>query len=73
MRSADPSRLTDSLRGVTESLPWRSLLVDLLVVAVWVLAASVAFRAMEWPVLPYYAVVFGGVVAYSLADRPFGR
>ena len=69
MTSTGPSRLPDPLHEALGALPWRSLLLDLAVVVAWVAAVSVAFRAVEWPVVAYYPVVFGGVVAYSLWGR----
>lgn len=48
-------------------------LVDLALVAAWVVAATVVFRATGWPVAAYYGVVFGGVLGYSLLVDPWSR
>lgn len=73
MGSGGSSRLPDRGRELLGAVPWRSLLVDLCVVAAWVAVASVVFRAAGWSVLAYYAAVFGGVLAYSLAGRRVAR
>ncbi|APW96635.1 hypothetical protein CHINAEXTREME_02090 [Halobiforma lacisalsi AJ5] len=46
------------------------LLVDVAVVVVWIIVATLVFRALELPVTAYYLVVFAGVVSYSLATDP---
>ncbi|WP_202614428.1 hypothetical protein [Halostella litorea] len=69
MTSTDPSRLPAPVSGALGVLPWRSLLVDLVLVVAWVVVVSVAFRVAGWPLLAYYAVVFGGVLGYSLRGR----
>lgn len=46
-------------------------LVDLAVVLAWVAVATVAFRAAGWSVTAYYAVVFAGVILYSLVIDPW--
>lgn len=48
------------------------LLVDVAVVVVWIIVATLAFRALELPVTAYYLVVFAGVIAYSVATDPRG-
>jgi hypothetical protein len=57
--------------AIADALPWRALLLDLLVVTAWVLAVSVAFRQADLPSWLYYVVALGGVVAYSLVDVPW--
>ena len=67
MASIDPRRWRSLLAG---TVPWRSLLLDFLLVVAWVAAISVAFRVAGWSRWLYYLVVFGGVLGYSLAtDR----
>jgi len=73
MASSGSSRLPDRGRELLGAVPWRSLLVDLCVVVAWVAVASLVFRAAGWSVLAYYAVVFGGVLAYSLAGPRVAR
>ena len=66
----DPSGFRARLRAVAGSTPWLGVLRDLVVVVAWVAAASLAFRAFGWPSSLYYVVVFGGVIAYSVATGP---
>lgn len=61
------------LRAAVSSLPWRSLLADVLVVVAWVAVVSLVARLLEWSTAAYYAVVFAGVVGYSLASAWAGR
>lgn len=69
MMSTVPPRLGEALGA----FPWRSLLFDLAFVVAWVLTVSVVFRTVDWPVMAYYGVVFGGVLLYSLYARPLAR
>lgn len=52
------------------TIPWRRLLVDLVVVVGWVAAVSLLFRVTGWSRWVYYVVVFAGVVGYTLATGP---
>lgn len=45
----------------------RTLIADLVLVTAWVVAVSVGSQIVGLPAWLYYVVVFGGVVAYSLA------
>ena len=65
--TANASRIPDA---VLESSGVR-LLVDVAVVIAWIAVATAAFRTAGWPVTAYYAVVFAGVLAYSLAIDPW--
>ena len=65
--AANASRIPDA---VLESSGVR-LLVDVAIVIAWIALATVAFRTTGWPVTAYYAVVFAGVLAYSLAIDPW--
>ncbi|GAB3667490.1 hypothetical protein [Halopiger thermotolerans] len=65
----------DRLRALERTIGDTALryLVDLAIVAVWVVAATVVFRTAGWPVAAYYVVVFGGVIGYSLLVDPWSR
>lgn len=56
--------------SVLDAIGWRAVLVDVAVVAAWVAAISFAWRLVPWPTWAYYAVVFGGVLGYSLVVAP---
>ena len=73
MSSTGPSRLPDRFSEALRAFPWRSLVLDLAFVVAWVAAVSVAFRTVELPVPLYYAVVFGGVLGYSLFGPSVAR
>lgn len=47
------------------------LLVDVAVVLAWIAVVTATFRTAGWPLTAYYAVVFVGVLAYSLAIDPW--
>lgn len=49
---------------------WRTVLFDAVMVAGWVAAVSFAWRWTPWPQWAYYAVVFGGILGYSLVLSP---
>lgn len=66
MSSGPPRRIVPR-RVDRESIPWRRLLFDLVIVAVWVLAVTLLFRVTGWSRGIHYVVVFGGVVGYTLA------
>lgn len=58
-------------RGVPDRLsrpPWRSLLRDLAFVAAWVAMVSFAWAGSGWPEPAYFAVAFGGILAYSVVS-----
>lgn len=69
MGATDRLRVLERMIGDTAA----RYLVDLAVVVVWVVAATVVFRTAGWPVTAYYAVVFGGVLGYSLLVDPWSR
>lgn len=71
MPSTDPSGLREAALAFVRSIPWRSVLFDLAVVVVWFAAVSFTFRANGWPSEPYYVVLFGGVIGYSLVSKPW--
>lgn len=62
-RDTDPG---GSLLSV--SLDWQTVLRDVILVATWVGAVSVAWGLQSWPTWAYYVVVFGGIVGYTLAS-----
>ncbi|AEH36317.1 hypothetical protein [Halopiger xanaduensis] len=69
MGATDRLRVLERMVGDTAA----RYLVDLAVVVVWVVAATVVFRTAGWPVTAYYLVVFGGVLGYSLLIDPWAR
>lgn len=71
MSSTDSTRRRESVRALVESIPWRLLVRDLLLVATWIVAITIVFRLMGWPTTLYYLVVFGGVLGYSLVSDPW--
>ena len=61
--------LTDSdaeAGGSPSSRRWLAVLVDLVLVAAWVAAISVAWGVLGWTDWTYYVTVFGGIATYSL-------
>lgn len=71
MSSTDSTRRRESVRALVESIPWRLLVRDLLLVATWIVAITTVFRLMGWSTTLYYLVVFGGVLGYSLVSDPW--
>jgi hypothetical protein len=69
--STGPSRRPRSVVGFVEAIPWRTLLLDLVFVVVWVVAVSAVFEAAGWETWLYYVTAFGGVVVYSLGIGSF--
>lgn len=64
-----PTRLLRAALVVVRSIPWRSILGDLVLVIIWVVVVSFTFRATNWPMWLYYVVVFAGVIGYSLMNE----
>ncbi|WP_135534255.1 MULTISPECIES: hypothetical protein [Halostella] len=57
-------------RLVLGSLPWRVLVLDLVVIVAWVGVVTFAFEGAGWPIWLYYAVIFSGVIMYSVGIGP---
>lgn len=70
MISSVSSRVRDAVHTLDETLSWRTVLRDLVVVTLWVLLVTFVFRAMGWPQWLYFLVAFGGVIGYSLVGGP---
>lgn len=70
MISSVSSRVRDAVHTLGETLSWRPVLRDLVVVVLWVLLVTFVFRAMGWPHWLYFVVAFGGVIGYSLVGGP---
>lgn len=66
-----PLGVRDAL-GIVTATGWRTLLRDAVLVVAWVGATSHGWGLLGWPAWAYYVVVFGGIVAYSLASEPWG-
>ena len=62
-------RLLRAVLVVVRSIPWRSILGDLVLVIIWVVTVSFAFRTAGWPMWLYYVIVFAGVIGYSFMDE----
>ena len=73
MRSSASARIQQVVSGSVESIPWRGIGLDLVLVVGWILVVSFAFRQIGWPTWLYYAVTFGGVIVYSLTTDPWRR
>ena len=67
---ADPDATSGRAGGRWPIRGW-TVLRDLLLVAAWVAAVSIAWGAFGWPPWAYYPVVFGGIVGYALTGDPW--
>lgn len=67
MPPSDSSRGHGSFFASVESVAWRWVLLDLVVVALWVALVSLWFRSTDLAPWVYYVAVFGSVAVYSLA------